>query len=71
VAQPSCRRLRKADDNARRNFSWSLIACLSALMSDFKDGRRIFPTPACCVGSGSDAGVQGRRRDRWTSVDLL
>src|SRR4051794_4665302 len=48
-----------------------LVLHTAALMSGFKDGTRIFSTPAGGVGRGSDAGVQGRRRDRWTSVDLL
>jgi hypothetical protein len=40
-----------------------------ALMSIFKGVGRNFPTPLS--GAKSDEVVQGRRRTRWTSVDML
>jgi hypothetical protein len=44
----------------------------AALMSAFKGQGRVFPSRTPCVRAPVlDVFVQGRRRDRWTSVDLL
>jgi hypothetical protein len=46
-----------------------VVRARRSLMSIFKGVGRNFPTPLS--GAKSDEVVQGRRRTRWTSVDML